>query len=41
MAKPALLLFAEFADRLLGDALADRFEILRLWQAADPRRAAR
>ena len=36
MAKPALLLLAEFADRLLGGELADRFEIIRLWQAADP-----
>ena len=36
MAKPTLLLFTEGAERLLGDALSDRFEILRFWEGDDP-----
>jgi hydroxypyruvate reductase len=35
--KPALLLWTEGADHLLDGALADRFEIIRLWQAQDAR----
>ncbi len=36
MPKPALLLFNQNSERLLGGALDDRFEIIRLWQARDP-----
>ena len=36
MTKPILLLCDISADRLLGDALADRFDRLRLWEASDP-----
>jgi len=35
-AKPALLLLNVFGERLLGDALTDRFDILRLHEAEDP-----
>ncbi|TXN00156.1 2-hydroxyacid dehydrogenase [Methylobacterium sp. WL64] len=34
--KPTLLLFTESAERMLDGALADRFEILRLWEGDDP-----
>lgn len=37
MSKPGLLLRSESAERLLGGALADRFDFIRLWQADDPR----
>lgn len=37
MAKPVLVLGDESAGRLLGDALSDRFECLRLWDADDAR----
>ena len=36
MSRPVLLLCEPSAERLLGDALADRFERLRLWEASDP-----
>ena len=36
MAKPALLLFAEGAERLLDGALADRFDFIRLWETREP-----
>lgn len=36
MAKPALLLFTESALGLLDDALAERFDLVRLWEAPDP-----
>ncbi len=36
MTKPALLLWTENMGRLLGGALEDRFEIIRLWNEADP-----
>ena len=36
MAKPALLLWTESAERLLDGALADRFDLIRLWEAHDP-----
>ena len=36
MSKPLLLLCDASADRLLGDALADRFDRLKLWEASDP-----
>jgi hydroxypyruvate reductase len=35
MGKPGLLLWSEGAQQLLGDALSDEFEIIRLWQALD------
>jgi hydroxypyruvate reductase len=35
MGKPGLLLWSEGAQQLLGDALSDEFEIIRLWQAQD------
>ena len=36
MRKPVLLLCDDSADRLLGDALVDRLDRLRLWEASDP-----
>ena len=36
MQKPALLLWDRSAARLLGDALADRFEFIRLWEESSP-----
>lgn len=36
MSKPLLLLSHASADRLLGDALTDRFDRLKLWEASDP-----
>ena len=36
MTKPVLLLCHPSAERLIGDALADRFEPLRMWEASDP-----
>lgn len=36
MNKPVLLLCDRSAERLLGDALADQFDRLRLWNAAVP-----
>ncbi len=36
MAKPGLLLVPESSERMLGGALSDRFEVIRLWEAADP-----
>ena len=36
MTKPALLLWDESAEHLLDDALSDRFEFIRLWEAGDP-----
>ena len=35
MSKPVLLLCEPSAERLLGDALFDRFDRLRLWEASD------
>ena len=35
MTKPALLILNENAGRMLGDALAERFEYIRLWEAPD------
>lgn len=35
MTKPGLLLRTEGAERILGGALADRFDFIRLWQADD------
>lgn len=35
MPKPALLLWSESGERMIGDALADRFEFIRLWEADD------
>ena len=34
--KPGLLLLTENSEHILGGALSDRFEIIRLWKAADP-----
>lgn len=36
MGKPGLLLWTEAAERMIDNALAGRFDIVRLWQADDP-----
>lgn len=36
MSRPVLLICEASAERLLGDALVERFERLRLWEASDP-----
>lgn len=36
MSKPGLLLWTKGADQLLDAALANRFELIRLWEAHDP-----
>jgi hydroxypyruvate reductase len=41
MSKPSLLLWTESAARFLGDALADRFDVIQLWQEPEPDAALR
>ena len=36
MSKPGLLLWNESAERFLGDAFLDRFDVIRFWQASKP-----
>jgi len=36
MSKPGLLLWNESAERFLGDAFLDRFDVIRFWQASNP-----
>ena len=36
MSKPGLLLWNESAERFLGDAFLDRFDVIRFWRASNP-----